>query len=499
MSAPQGRALPSWAAFGVTASLLAPGMGLAQTSEQNDIAGTAQVVTVPQPASVQLDTSDLAIPTAQEVIVDLPSAFYAPRYQSGEINGLRYVLFPDGSGKVMQARKQREVLFRLNCSANIACTISGADGSDTVVPAINAPKPILPTDPDGMALSRYLAQWLVAETGVAPTPVAAPILAEASVQEVAKPVQEIEAPVQKADAPALKEKKVVLAELKPQPKQQPWTQIQPTRKTKPRVVRHTPKKQAPAKVAARATPPVVREEPVVSKLDTTQSASERKTLFQRINLACSVTGSVTLRYKNHSSGSERFGKPRASFGCGAKLTDKLSLRLSVIGYADKNEKSPSDAEFTYALSYRATDKLTLSYSNYSARYSDSSAAFVDSLTDGALRASYKLPKIKLPNSKTIGCSASIGLPKPKDTTANLSCSYAVTDRLRISGTAYAYFSGNQEPWDPDFAYSASYRINDDWSVSYSNYANNRFFWNKSSGPGEGILGGTVSISYKFKF
>jgi hypothetical protein len=483
-------------------------------------------------SGAQVDTADLVIPTAQEVIVDVPSAFYAARHQRGEINGLRYVLFPDGSGKVMQLDEGRSVLFRLECSKGVSCSIVDKNGHAEVVPATGASKPVLPANPQGRALAQFLAEWILAGTGEPPLEepaeveaveqVTMPVLAEAETEEektivtggpeqvedgqeqaeVGPVVSEDEAPVVSQDLPTTQaqttqprttQAQSAMVECpeggdctKGPPKQ---VQPMPRREVKHQPVK--PKKQQIRKAVASAAPPPKKAVKV-------SPPEERETFFERINLSCSITGSVTLRYKNHSSGSERFGKPRASLGCGARLTEKLSLRVTAIGYGDKHEKSPSDADFTYAITYRATKKITLSYSNYSARFDNGDTA-IDSLTSGTFRASYRLPKIKLPNDKTIGCSASLGLPNIKEKTVNLTCSYAVTDRFRISGTAYGYFAGEQEPWDADFAYTASYRINDDWSVTYSNYANNRFFWNESSGPGEGIWGGTVSLTYRFKF
>jgi len=413
--------------------------------------------------AILVDTADPAISTAQEIIVDLPSARHASRYQRGETNGLRYVLYPDGSGKVMQTDQQRAVLYRLNCASGTDCTIENQNGTRTTVTRMTASKPAVPTAPDGEALAQYLAEWVLART---------PAPAEAPSAEVAV--------TSEASVPALS-----TSAAKP---------AQPARKI------YSPRKATPSRPAKR-TKRVGINAPIRTKQapKLAHTAQPKETYFQRINLSCSITGSVTLQYTNHNTGAERFGKPRTNLSCGARFSDKLSLRVSVLGYLDSNEKGPDDAEFTYALNYRATDKLTFTYSNYSARFSDGSNAFRDSLSSGNLRASYKLPKIKLPNDKTIGCSAGIGLAKAKENRASLFCSYALTDKIRISGTAYAYFPGKQDPWDPDFSYTASYRINDDWRVTYSNYANNRFFWNKTNSTTRGLLGGSLSVTYAFKF
>ncbi|WP_386173286.1 hypothetical protein [Sulfitobacter sp. R86518] len=502
----------------------------------------SELSTGPVTSVTTINTTDPAIPSAREVVQDLPSALHLSRHQRGEINGLRYVLFPDGSGKVMHAKQLSSALFRLSCKKGVACTVYGADGDTFVVPAVGGPRPVMPPAPSGKALAQYLSEWILSGTG---TPISEPIapppqrIDERRVAQVQSPQSTNSAD---GTADAGKETAAVTAVPRDQnalgtagseteaapvapagitdeadtqflvPLEQPahlpctiedpdvdCSEPQLEKLNAIKAVQTTTKKVKTASSSvARQTSP--RRANVVTRgSDPSLAPSGEETFFKRINLACSITGSVTLRYKHHDTGAKRFGKPRASLSCGARLSEKLSLRASVIGYADTKEKSPSDAEFTYALSYKATKNITLSYSNYSGRFDGTNASFFGSLISGALRASYSLPKIKLPNEKVIGCSTSVNLLDLEYGSLNLFCSYAVTDRLRISGTAYAYLPGKQDPWDPDFAYGISYKISDDWSVTYSNYANNRFFWNQSQNSGEGIWGGTISVAYKFNF
>lgn len=448
-------------AFGVTLALLLPHAAHAQGNI--------------------VDTADPALPSAHEVIVDLPSARHASRYQSGDISGLRYVLFPDGTGKVMTNAGQRAVVSTLECAGGLSCTITASNGDRTVVVANGGPKPAAPTAVDAAGLSQYLASWILAGRG---QPAEEPTEAQNPPPEadIQQPAGETEAVVAKAPEP-----------------DQPAPSVPVAAKPSLALPKSSPK---PMQVRTRArpvtvpTPAVPRPSPTPTSQ--TKPAQERETFFQRINLSCSISGRVTLRFPDPATRADTFGKPRVSLGCGARLSEKLSLRFAVIGFADRSSKSDSDAEFTYALNYRATEKLTFSYSNFTGRFSGSGRAFTDSLTEGNLTARYRLPRIELPNDKSIGCSASIGIAKPEDTRAGLSCSYAVTKKLRIGATAFAYLPGAQDRSDPDFSYTANYQINDDWSVNYSNFNNNRFFWNKSSRQ-DGILNGTVSVSYRFKF
>ncbi|WP_339822964.1 hypothetical protein [Sulfitobacter dubius] len=502
--------------------------------------GLAELADIPAGDATVINTAKPAIPSAQEVIQDLPSALHLSRHQRGEINGLRYVLFPDGTGTVMQADELRSPLFRMSCEKGVACTVYGEDGETTLIPAVGAPEPDMPSAPSGKVLARYLSEWILAGTGTppvvepAPPPPsqiddAVPDWAEGSEpadpedkpSDLSTDTEATPAAPQEPDSSEITafETEVTpvdaaqqVEEILPAPVEQPahlpctiedpdvdCSEQQLEKLSNIEVVQTAKQQVKTAASPAKRTASTVKAIDVAKIPVSAPTPPEKETFFQRVKLACSITGSVTLRYKHHSTGAKRFGKPRASLNCGAQLSEKLTLRASVIGYGDNNEKSPFDAEFTYALSYKATDKITLSYSNYSARFDSANGSFFDSLISGALRASYRFPKIKLPNDKTIGCSSSVNLLDLEYSSFNLFCSYALTERLRISGTAYAYLPGKQDVWDPDFSYAASYKISDDWSVTYSNYGNNRFFWNPSSTPGEGVWGGTVSVAYKFKF
>lgn len=450
---------------------------------------TPQPLATPTPAlpqntapygPTQVDTAALVIPNAQEIILDLPSALLWSRHQRGEMNGYRYILFPDGSGTVMEATGQRSILYHFNCKKSVSCQIKQKGGETHVVRAVGGSHPLPPNNPNSRTFTRFISRWILAETGK-PTKNSGP-------RENPHPA---------------------LAELI----QAPQSQTQPQASTPPQTATPTlaSSSQRPTVTQSHkptAAAPIISTKkptlklPVTPKLSAQQDAKtanaqpkEEQTFFQRINLACSFTGSTTLRYRHHQSRSERFGKPRLSVGCRARLSPKLSLGVSVIGYLDPSQKSDSDAEFTYALTYRATDKINFTYSNYTARFGGAE----NPLTSGALRASYKLPTIPLPFDKSARCTASIALPDPRESSMNLSCGVAVTRKLSVGFSAFAYFPGEQSDSDPDFSYTARYKIADDWAISYSNYTNNRFPWNKSKNSGFGVLGGSISVTHSIKF
>lgn len=486
--------------------LTSANIGVAQALSQPAQPTSISAVPANQVTSVEIDTANPAVPNAEEVFIDVQSAFHATRYQSGESNGLRYILFPDGTGRVMQSADARSVAYEFDCSKASYCRVIGGGESREVMPRTDGNKPTAPSAPDAYDLTHFLTEWVLDQTAPAqpqmPVAIIEPV-AQVTTKALSgqqPPVVEtkdaaVSAYTQTASAPSKEDAQPRAAPRIPIaaraiPEQA--TVVSSNKTSQLRPIR----KKAPVQRAAVFSP---AQNLVVHPKPERPAAEPRETIFQRLDLKCAITGSVTLRYRDHNTGAKRFGKPRTSIGCGARLSDKLTLRVSAIGYFDQNEKSPDDAEFTYAFTYRATDKLTLTYSNYSGRISDNSGAFLDSLGSGSLRASYRLPKFELPNKKTIGCIAGIGLAKVKENRASLSCSYVLTKRIRISATAFAYFPGKQDPSDADFSYTGSYRINKDWSLLYSNYGNNRFFWNKSSSQGEGILGGSLSMIYRFEF
>lgn len=221
-------------------------------------------------------------------------------------------------------------------------------------------------------------------------------------------------------------------------------------------------------------------------------------IVARYSIACSLTGSINLGILAADADNRTSAKPRASLGCSARATDRLSVRLALIGYANPADQAPWDPDYSYAFTFRLNDTLSLGYSNYSARFTSEGGA-VRGLFDGKVRATARLPAIPLPNDKTIPCSLSIGLPQPARESLNLSCGYAVTPKLRIGATAHVYAPGAQGTYQPDFSYTASYQIGDQWRLSYANYSNNRWPWNRNEAASAALTGGSISLTRTIRF
>src|ERR1051325_8313452 len=73
--------------------------------------------------------------------------------------------------------------------------------------------------------------------------------------------------------------------------------------------------------------------------------------------------------------------------------------------------------------------------------------------------------------------------------------WTVVWNIYVESAVYFYLDGRQQPWDPDFSYGFGYF---DWrscriSLTYGNWAVNRFPWNKKYYPNYGFADGNFRI------
>lgn len=505
------------------------------------LAGEANV----SPQDYFVDTSILAAPYADEVIIDVPSAFHWSRYQQGKLGEFTYTIYPDGSAKVMYGTDRLTEKARIECVAARMCTVAMADGTDFTVPVERGLRPALLDAFNERSAATYLAQWIL--MGTAPEIIAVP-------QEAAPEQPENEpfetgslngdsAISQPAIEPAntltqvsndtvdtindpdaigvADENEGNSASLDGTPNDAPQDPVEDVA-----VVRSDEGVDRPAEIECdevdpffpelctgpKSQQPIVLEPSappvVVPNIEPTGAMPQLATAivvepeaepvpedegWSLADLNCSVTASASLAGLDSGN-----AKPRVSLGCGTQITDRLSFRGALVGYAIPNHKEDFDPDFTYAFTYKFNDRINLGYSNYLGSFSNSDGALAG-LLEGNLRASFELPDISLPNESSLPCTASIGLPDPTASSLNLSCGYAVTPDLRVGATAYVYLSGEQDEFSPDYSYTVSYRINENWRLSYNNYSNNRFPWNRGESPGPGLTGGSISLSHKIEF
>ncbi|WP_220475158.1 hypothetical protein [Paracoccus sp. JM45] len=450
------------------------------------------------PDDVIVKTDDPAVPEAEEILTDTPNVFAWSRAQSGNIGGWTYRLFPDGSAIVLADNNRASGEYMLRCTLAESCEISSEAGVIMTVPAIGAPKPDLPADITGLLLAEYLAKWVLAGSGTPPEPPPAPLapaISEPDVQPAPEerqpepdiPPEDAESLPAQADTVAFLSGDIDCAE--PDPYYPDACTLLPNPPA-PAIV--TPLKDNPARVRQEISP----AQPATPA---PKEPAEPKTLAERFRLSCSITTGAGLQYVDHTNQDTKYGKLRVSLGCSARLNDRLSMNMALVHFPLSGQQAPWDPDFTYSFNYKATDNLSISYSSYSARFSSEGANIVSSLFDGSFRGSYKLPAISLPMDKSAACSIGFGLPNPTNESFSLGCSVALTEKLRVGLTTYLYPPDVQESWNPDYTYTASYRVNDKIQLNYSNYSSSRWPWNRGSSPGPGVLGGSVSMSYKLVF
>lgn len=486
----------------------------------------------PQQASADIaalvDTSKPAVPDATEVILDMRSVQLWPRFQTGTVGRWTYELYPDGQAEVAHRRDTHGFTATIDCHHVGACRADGSDGAHRSVRATGTTPPGIPEAQTGWAVATYLAEWILWERGdraapaqddaaqpgvvlaaapaakspavaQAPAPPPAPEVARADPMTDAAPQETRAAP---ATAPSLVsrgETAILLPPRRPVLREDRRAGAEPVACSGGAGGR-TGCQSSKAEPDHPSLPDAPR--PPGPETDRTDDAEEKtgfKAFAERRNLRCTVAGTLSLRHRGDTNESYQPGKPRGSLGCGANITDKLTLRFSVIGYARGEDQKDWDSDFTYALNYRINDTVSLSYSNYSGQFDGPNGNFLDALRNGNLRTSFRLPKIALPNDKSIPCSGSFGLPNPIDASFNVSCGYAVTPKLRVGGTLYFYAPRRQGTYQPDYSYTASYRLSENVQLSYSNYSNNRWPWNRGEAPGPSFLGGSISLRYTVDF
>lgn len=455
-----------------------------------------------RPGPQGLDTSAPVVPGATEILQDAPNVFSWSRFQSGRIGAYDYRLFPDGSAIVTAAGGRPYAQYVLTCRRGDACEVANDAGVILIVPAIGAPRPPLPPDDvDGLGVAEFLARWILAGTGTPPPEPAPPT-----------PPQTEDAA---GNAPGVDE--AVETDVEPGPEEagpdagagvannllaaEPEC-AEPDPFYPDACAPSLPPRAAPRPVPEQGPGPGLPDPGSPASPSSQPAAAEPQrpqTLAERYKLACSLSAGATLQYADHIDYETAYGKLRTSLGCNARLGERISLSVALVYFPIAGQQAPWDPDFTYALNMRVTDKLSLSYSSYAARFAGGDADLVSSLLEGSLRASYKLPALPLPKGREANCTISIGLSNPGSDSGSLSCGTSVTDKLRVGLTLYAYPANTQEPWNPDYSYTVSYRVNDRMTVNYSNYSANRWPWNRGSDPGPGVLGGSLGLSYKIVF
>ncbi|WP_268941871.1 hypothetical protein [Paracoccus benzoatiresistens] len=195
------------------------------------------------------------------------------------------------------------------------------------------------------------------------------------------------------------------------------------------------------------------------------------------------------------------GQISLNIGCSGRFGDRLTFSVGLTTYPVSGDRHGGDLTYSYALNWRITDQVTLTYANYTAALAGGRA--LAGLSEGRLQLSTRLTRLPLASKampdRALTCTGFVSVARSASSNAGVNCGVNVTPRLTVRFTALAYPPGTQEEGDADYSYSASYVLNDRVTLNYSNYANNRWPWNQSPDQVELFHGGSLGLSYRWDF
>ena len=243
-----------------------------------------------------------------------------------------------------------------------------------------------------------------------------------------------------------------------------------------------------------------------------------ETFFKRLKPDCVLSTGVAISYQDESSDRTKHGKLQTALTCAVTPVPRLRISASVLLYPISGQQQPDDSDYNYSIAYRFTDDLSLTYASYSGNRWTKQPGEKNSggLTGGTFTLSHRLP-IKIPAFEQpesivrgFNCSGSVSYAprygtdgqgqRRNKTSLGLSCGFTLLDRLQLRASTHFYpISDQQQPWDPDFTYSASYRFTDRLTLEYANYSGNRWPWNDAKGNARGLASGGFRLAYKLDF
>lgn len=432
-----------------------------------------------------LDTSTPFAAGAEEVPIDTPSALVWSTYQSGQRDGWFYRLFPDGRGVISRDARFRREWTAVDCAHPSGCTADNA-----------AAEPILAD------LEAWLARGGTPQIAASPLPAVPTSAAAAPAVPASDPVPARSAPPGRLPT--------ALPETSP-PRLQVVRTATPTRAPvladtlPPRLTPPPAPTRAAAHAAGRQThaPLRIAPQPAVAVRAAPPPAAPAPDARTK-HFVCTLSGTLGLRYTVDTGSDPQIGKLSGTFGCTYSHPSGLVVRLALTGVPLAGQRSQNDSSLTYALSYPLGNGFTLQYASYSSEFPRQPQGVISAFGRGGFRLSKALPPVDL-GARTgwaalgrLNCSAQ-GLWDPGEApSASLSCGLTAFRKLTLRASAIAYSPGAQKAWQPDYTYSASYAVNDRVSVEYSNYSGNRWPW-KGGGNSNGILGGSLRVTYRFSF
>jgi hypothetical protein len=189
-------------------------------------------------------------------------------------------------------------------------------------------------------------------------------------------------------------------------------------------------------------------------------------------------------------------------------------RLTALRYLDPAQVQPWNPDFTYAFGYDDWHPGTtsLTFEHYGGNRWGGGGA---SIAEGAVVLGQKAPELQLwPAAFGVpSAMASLswvprfydaaGVAQANQVAGRLRLGYRLFSIVDVWVTPQVYLLGTQQPWDPDFTYGFGIADWKPWSLSvtYANYAGNRFPWRApatTGRPGD-FLDGSLAVSGSWGF
>jgi hypothetical protein len=236
------------------------------------------------------------------------------------------------------------------------------------------------------------------------------------------------------------------------------------------------------------------------------------------------TPGLTIPLSDDGVGSDGAGERSASSALASldvRFTPKENWFASVTFYGYLEDRQEWEPDFSYAVGYDdwRPNTFSLVYSNYTnSRFDPEGGDEVTRPEHGTISAGYKfqLPAaIKTPletsESDRVMCrvgynytpryETQAGPDRSNKQAATFGCRAPVWKRLFVDATAFAYTTGEQQPWEPDFTYSFGWF---DWrpgrfSLQYANYSGNRWFGREAAARTGRFADGAITLTYNHRF
>lgn len=217
---------------------------------------------------------------------------------------------------------------------------------------------------------------------------------------------------------------------------------------------------------------------------------------------------------------------RSAIGYFTRIRFFEEFSFNTTFYQDFNPRASArwTSNFTYSLAryHWKPNRFNFGYENYvNNRYSDDFQTFGDKFLEGYYFISYNqmlgekgLSKIRLDQSTNVKIiyfarysfkyrdrmENSLGGFFNGKSSMGANMRYTIWKNLYLEGAFYLYPEEPKKmPWDPDFTYGFGYY---DWrsfrcSLTYGNWAINRFPWNKTVYPEYGLLDGNFKFTVNY--